>query len=348
MVLSGTLFSLPYSLLWRIAQRFGKQPQLAFYCAEMVDFHCFEPVRKHLPDVTYIASDPKVRQALRNLGIEARRGLIFPRALVMCRHATHKFPCSRMLRIGLRHGAYHFKRLSKAANYNQFDLYLFTSQADLAAAEEIGVKVGKAVGFPRLDPVFNGSLPEDAITGLRRELKLDPHRPTLLFTATWDKSGMSALRHWHDRLAELTPRYNILATIHPWTDREYRKNIRSTPGVCFVRGADLIPYILLADVVIGDTSSLLADCSALGKPLITFRTVKGRRSLPEIDQLLSQISLRIKSFEELPAAVDRLLKEPKLLKQGQSEANRVMFDELDGKAGERAAAEILKLLGEPK
>ncbi|MGC9362312.1 MAG: CDP-glycerol glycerophosphotransferase family protein, partial [Candidatus Syntrophosphaera sp.] len=319
-------------------------PDLVFYCGQMIDHHCFDPVRKHLPEVTYATSNPALKRELDRLGIVAKRLPVFPRAVIMCRHATHRFPCDKITKIGLRHGAYHFKRLTGADNYNRFDLYLFTSRADLQAAETIGVKTGMAVGFPRLDPAFDGSITEEDLSRLRKELKLDPARPVLLFTATWEKSGMSAIHLWYDRLSELTSRYDILVTAHPWTGRKYLEKIEATPGVRLLREVDLTPHLMLADVVIGDTSSLLGDCSALGRPIVTFKTGKAPRSLEEIDRLLDLFSLRVTSFAQVPAAVERLLEDPRLLEQGRREANRIMFDALDGKAGQRAAAEILKIL----
>jgi hypothetical protein len=344
LVFSEYLLKLPYTLLWHVMRRLTKQPDLVFYCAEMIDHHCFEPVRKHLPDVTYATSNPHVKRELARLGITAKRLPVFPKAVIMCRHATHRFPCPGITKIGLRHGAYHFKRLTGADNYNKFDLFLFTSEADLKAAEAIGVKTGKAVGFPRLDPAFDGSITKEDLSRLRKELKLDPARPVLLFTATWEKSGMSAIHLWHDRLSEFTSRYNILVTAHPWTGRKYLEKIEATPEVRLLREADLTPHLMLADTVIGDTSSLLGDCSALGRPIVTFKTGKAPRSLEEIGRLLDLVSLRVTSFAQVPAAVERLLENPQLLEKGRREANRTMFDALDGKAGQRAAAEILKIL----
>lgn len=348
MVFSYYLAKPVYTLWWRLLNLFSRRREVVFYCAEMIDYYSFAPVLKLLSGLTFASSNPAVKKDLAKQGIAVKSLPVFPKAVIMCRHATHKFPCSRVLKIGLRHGPYHFKRLTKAANYNQFDLYFFSSEADLRAAEAIGVTVGKAIGFPRLDPAFNGDLLPETIPRLRKELKLDPTKPTLLFTATWDKSGMSGLSLWFDRLSELTPDHNVLVTTHPWTERRYLETIQSTPGVHFIRSADLLPYISLADICIGDTSSLLAECCALHKSIIIFRTSKSRRSLEEIDQLLAQMSLAIHEFAELKPSIRKCLETPGLLREGQQKANAIMFDTLDGKAGERAAAEIIKLLPELK
>ncbi len=348
MVLSGELFRIQYTFFWHLAQWLFRPDQIVFYCPEMIDYYSFAPVLKHLPPIKIASNSAEVRRQLAPKGIAVKRLPAFPRCVVMCRHATHRFPCSSIVKVGLRHGAYHFKRLTRADNYNRFDLYLFTSQSDLEAALDIGVKVGQAVGFPRLDPAFDGSITKDTLDALSADLKLDPSKSTLLFTATWDKSGMSGIVLWHDRLCELASKHNILVTAHPWTDKRFLTKVKAAPGVRFLKTTDLTPYIMLADIVIGDTSSLLADCSALGKQIIRFRTGKARRSLEEIDTLLDMMSVSISTFEELPPAIDRLCKNPEQLKGGQAKANAVMFDILDGKAGKRAADAITELLQERK
>ena len=131
----------------------------------------------------------------------------------------------------MRHGPYHFKRMTKAANYNQFDLFMFSSSKDLEMAVDIGVKVGKAIGFPRLDPALDGSIGPEDIASLSSTLNLKPGLPTLLFTATWSKSGMSAVDKWYDRLDAFTSQYNVLVTLHPWTESKYRDAIYSTEGL---------------------------------------------------------------------------------------------------------------------
>ncbi len=48
-------------------------------------------------------------------------------------------------------------------------------------------------------------------------------------TATWDKSGQSAVERWADKLAPLTQRYNVMVTVHPWTSAHFIEQIRSGP-----------------------------------------------------------------------------------------------------------------------
>jgi hypothetical protein len=348
MVFSEALLRYPYTLLWHLVRSLSKPAPVVAYCAEVMDWQSLAPVLKHLAPVPVVTTNPGVKRYLREKGIACHGLPSFPRAVIMCRHATHRFPCSGIIKIGLRHGPYHFKRMTKAANYNRFDLYLFSSVADLKAAEAIGVRVGKAVGFPRLDPAFDGTITPGQLEELKRGRKLDPGKPVLLFTATWDRSGMSGIGHWYDKLEQLANSYNVVVTVHPWTAEAYVERIKATRGVGFLEEADLLPWLMLADICIGDTSSLLAECSALSKPIVTFRTPTARRSLDEIELILKDISLQVESFGELIKALETLISEPGLLREGQARANQTMFDILDGKASLRAAKEIIKLIPELK
>ncbi|PKN78246.1 MAG: hypothetical protein CVU48_08920 [Candidatus Cloacimonetes bacterium HGW-Cloacimonetes-1] len=348
MVFSQYLLSVPYSMVWFLLRLFSPKRPVVFYCAELIDYYTFAPVQKQLSSVSIVSNNPEVIRFLAARGIPCRRLPVFPKAVIMCRHATHKFPFSGIIKIGMRHGPYHFKRMTKAANYNQFDLFMFTSGKDLEMAVEIGVTVGKAIGFPRLDPALGGSISTAEIANLRKFLNLNPALPTLLFTATWSKSGMSAVDKWYDKLGSFIDQYNVLVTLHPWTETKYRDPICATQGVVYVTDADLTPYIMLSDLCIGDVSSLLAECSALGKPIVSFKTPRAARSLDEIEELMDMISVRIGGIDELSGTIDEVLLDPHKYFPQRDEANRIMFDDLDGKAGLRAAKEIIRLIPELK
>lgn len=346
MVFSETLLRLPYSLIWHLLRILNSLEPVVVYCQELIDYYSISPVLEHLGKTLIITRNKELIAILKRKQIPFGKMPSFPKAVIMCRHATHKFPCSPIVKIGMRHGPYHFKRMTMAKNYNRFDLYLFSSLADLQAAEEIGVHCGKAVGFPRLDAMRDGSISPSDLDRLKEKLQLDDRKPVLLFSATWDKSGMSAVQNWYNRLHTITARYNILVTLHPWTEKSIARRIEATEGVHLIHDANLLPYIMLADVCIGDTSSLLAEFSALSKPIITFKTERAKRSLDEIEELISMISLPISSFNELEKAIETLLNAPEHLKDKQMKANHIMFDAFDGKASQRAAAQIIKLIPE--
>jgi len=344
MVLSQYLLRIPYSLIWHLKKLLKIPMPIVFYTAELIDYYAFAPVLIHLKPLTLVSPNLEVRTHLKELGIPCQARNLFPRAVIMCRHSTHKFPCKSIIKIGLRHGAYHFKRLTKAANYNQFDLYMFSSTKDLEAAISIGVTCGKAIGFPRLDPALRREYTTVHISALRDKYQIQKDKACLFFCATWSKSGMSAIELWYDKLDGLKDRYNILVSVHPWTPKAIVNHITMIDGFRLVDSSDSLPLITQTDVCIGDSSSMLAEFCALDIPIITFKTSKARRSLDEIEELIASFSLQISSFSELEEAVQALLADSNYLAEGRKRAKQIMFDNLDGSASNRAAAEILKLI----
>jgi CDP-glycerol glycerophosphotransferase (TagB/SpsB family) len=299
----------------------------------------FEAVQKHLPPVP-VVSGGGARPYLGSRGVASARLPAFPQAAIMFRHAAHKFPEGRIVKIGLAHGAYRFKRFTRAANYNAFDVYMATSSQEVEWGKRFGIKTAVAVGSPKLDPLFDGTYGPEALDSYRQRASLDPAKPTVIFTTTWDRSGMSAIERWVERLGGLTQDYNILATVHPWTSRRYVEMLKRTAPVYFIDDPNVVPYLAVSDLLVGDCSSIIAEFCALNRPIVTFRVGKAKRSLPEISELLEGISTRIDGFDELPAAIEAGLKHPERKSEERSRANRLMFDDLDGKAGLRAAAVI--------
>lgn len=93
---------------------------------------------------------------------------------------------------------------------------------------------------------------------------------------------MSAIGIWLPRLREIMPRWNVLVTLHPWVSASYRKALNRMRGVNVVKQVDLLKAMLCADVCVGDQSSILAECCALNKGMVTFRTPPQPDHLPRL------------------------------------------------------------------
>jgi CDP-glycerol glycerophosphotransferase (TagB/SpsB family) len=308
-----------------------------------MDYVIFEAIQKYLPTVP-IVSGSRARPYLQSRGIASARMPSFPRAVIMFRHATHKFPEERITKIGLAHGAYRFKRFTRAANYNAFDVYMATSSQEVEWGREFGIATAVAVGAPKLDPLFDGTLDSKALDAYRERINLDPAKPVVIFTATWDRSGMSAIDRWVGQVAGLSGDYNILVTVHPWTSKKYVEHLKKLPAARFIDDPDIVPYLAISDMLVGDCSSIIAEFCTLDRPIVTFTVGRTERSLPEISDLLDRISTRIRDFREIPRAIEENLRDPGAKSQERCQANRLMFDRLDGKAGQRAAAIIRELV----
>lgn len=339
MVLSYYLLKPFYSLAWRTLNLIQKRRETVFYCHTPVDMENWLPVQKYLKPIRVVTDKKNTYRTLMNRGIKVSRMPIFPKAVIMCRVSAHKFPSRGVLKIGMAHGAYHFKRMTSAKNYRPFSLYLFTSKRDLENAQKAGVSSGKVGGFPKLDPYLPVKHNDAEDIRLRRV--------RVLFTATYDQSGMSAIRLWLPHLSSLTARFEIYVSVHPWTKQEYIDKIKAIPQLHFIEGNPL-SYIQKADLCVVDTSSIIAECTALGKPLISWIVPDAPRTVPEINEILDKISIRIKDFSELIPAIEKVIAQPGMFSKERAWANTIFFDPLDGKAGKRSAHTISKLLPELK
>ncbi|MBD3290496.1 hypothetical protein GF337_16955 [candidate division KSB1 bacterium] len=347
MVFSYYLYKYPYKLGWYFFRLLKKNPDFVVYLADPLDYVVLKPIIKHLPPVEYACKNRKTRKYLDNLSIPNKRLPSFPKTVLMCRHAAHKFSVRKIQRFGCRHGAYHFKEFTHASSYNAFNLYFVTSRKEVEIAEANSISSTRAIGFPKLDPAFDGTLNESTLKPFRKKAKLDPRRKTLIFTTTWDNSGMSAIERWIDELPSLANVYNVLVTVHPWMSSQYIDRLRGMSDIYFIEEPDALPYLMLADVMIADHSSIIAEFCALDKPIITFATPQQERSPAEIRKLLKNISIRVNNFTEMRHAIETCLANPAAKQAQRQAANSLMFDQfLDGNAGKRVAEMILREINE--
>lgn len=341
MVLSYYLWKYPYKILWKISKYLGKQVKIAVYIAEEMDYIVLESVIKHLPEVDYIATKSSIIKFLNTKGIHNIHRLAFPEIIIMCRHSTHRFPEEKIIKFGFRHGVYHFKAFAGTKYYNAFNLYFMTSPKEVDIAEQLGIHCTKSIGFPKLDNAFNGSISEEQLEKYKKEAGLEYNKKTIIFSSTWDGSGMSAVEKWADKLHLFTSEYNILVTLHPWVSEKYVRMVKSNKNVFFIDGPDVLPWLMIADVMVGDISSIIGEFCALNKPIVTFKISNAKRIVPEILDILSNISIQIDDTSMLGAALKHSIENPQEKSDERRKANSIMFDKLDGCAGRRAAYEII-------
>ncbi len=339
MTLLDYLLPLLYWPMWKMASLLGRAIPLAFYAADPLDYEMFLPIQKHLKQtVECIAANSKTAAYFKKNKIPFRRYPAFPRAVIMGRHEAYKFPVKKMIRIGFDHGLYQFKRWTSPRYYNQFDVYFVSSEHQAQIAAQKGIRTVRAVGYPKLDKAFDGSIGLNDLRELKKKLGLDSAKPTIIFTSTWDVGGLSAITRWIGRVGELTERYNILLTAHPWTKPRLLEQLKRIPGTFFLQESDVTPYLMLSDVFVGDYNSLIGEFCALDKPIITFRVRQdSSRALPEVQKMIADISLQVDSFDEIPQAIEHCLRYPNEKQAARQKANRILFMALDGQAGKRAA-----------
>ncbi len=326
--------ALPYKFGWYVSKLFNKKQQIDFLCGGHADYICFQSIHKLMPEIRIVARSKQVQRTLSEYDIESILYPTYPDIVIMARHLARKYPVKKIAKIGMRHGAYHFKDFVSSHKYQAFDTYMFTSEHEVKYAETKDIMCGVPIGFPKIDPMFNGQITNEQLDKLRNELGLSKEKLTVLFTATWDKSNYSAIDKWIDRVNELKADFNVLVTVHQWTTPAKVEKLKRT--TTFIEDKNILPYLLLADVMIADISSIIAEFNSLDKPIITFRIPAFKRLTDEIIGMLDEMTYRIDTFDELKPMLKRALDNPNELSEARTRYNKLMFDELDGKASERA------------
>lgn len=336
---------IPYWIGWKLHHQAKNKPTIDFYCDNITDYVCFKKILEHFPQVRVVAKNKQVKRQLTNYGVESIVYPSYPDIVIMCRHSAWRYPLKSIIKIGMRHGPYHFKDFIKAKSYNQFDSYLFTSPTEAKQAQELGIKNGVGVGFPKLDDAFDGTITLEQLQELRQKLQLDLDKPTVIFSATWSENDYSAILKWYDKLELIAEQYNILVTVHEWTPESIKQRLRETPNIDFIEEKEILPYLMLADLMVGDISSIIAEFTALNKPVITYRIPVGGRISAEIVEMLDEITYRVDTFAEMQQAIVQIIETKEDIHQERREFyNKRMFGELDGKAHLRAKSVIERYL----
>lgn len=342
MTFSYYIYKIPYSLIWKISKLFRKKQTIAFYCDNELDFEVFKNI--NIENSYYISRNKRVLDHLKSKGIASKIWPSYPDVVIMARHAHYRFPCNNIIKIGLRHGPYHFKKMINASKYNKFDLFLMTSEKEVEIGNKLGITSAVSGGFPKLDSLLNDSINSDSLEKLSSKLKIDKNKKTLLFSATWNNSGMSAIEKWYNRLSEISYKYNILVTVHPFTDDLYKNAIRNNEETTYIEDDDLYPYMKLSDALISDTSSIIAEYCTLYKPIICFNTDNADRTDPEVTKIIDNISLKVNDFVELTSKLTGELSDPTKRKKEQKIAVKLFFDDDKPDKGEKASKIILEYI----
>ncbi len=337
MQLSSYLYTLPYRIFWHLSKYRNRLIPCVIYCAEPLDYTILQPVVRHLKmPCVYAAKNKRTADYLHKQGCAVYRMPVFPEMVLMARHSTWKFPVPAIRKYGFRHGPYHFKTFTSVRNYRPFTLFFLTSNAEEAEARKMGLDNVTAVGYPRLDPAFDGSWTEEKLRDFRKDKLNDNKKPVLLFSATWEKSGMSAVERWYRRLNELTNDYAVCVTLHPWISREVFHEIKNTPDIFLAGTDDLLPLMMLADCTISDTSSIIGEFIALDKRIITFRTGRAKRKPDSLDSILDKAGYRVDSFDDLKQTLTQYIHSEDPYTHSRHELCKHFFCNL-GYAGKHAA-----------
>ncbi|WP_213135253.1 glycosyltransferase [Citrobacter sp. FP75] len=214
----------------------------------------------------------------------------------------------------------------------------------------------KVVGNPRFDEWHNATYDKT----LPESLKLDAKKPTILYAPTY--GALSSLPQWAESLSRLSHEYNVVTKLHHGTLHRPEEAASLALAQRFLKKRvdnpqHLLALIARADYILTDSSGFIFDAIHMNKRVILL-SWPGMTSLLDGQQSFStpdSADQRIRDI--LPVAHDMQALRTALsdtFDWGSLEAplddirHRYCDAFMDGKAGERAAQEIVNVIETPK
>jgi len=213
----------------------------------------------------------------------------------------------------------------------------------------------RLVGMPKSDCLVDGSLERDAILAGQG---LNPARPSVLYAPTWTPySSLNAIGEEVIR-GLVDAGYTVLVKPH---DHSFELSYASSGGIDWnarlrplldrphgrlVRDGNAAPWLVAADVLVSDHSSVGFEYLLLDRPLIRIESPEliQRAGIPEeYVALMASASTTVRTAQHVLAGVERALADPA---RG-SDARRRVAAELfyrPGGATRRAVHEMYELM----
>lgn len=224
-----------------------------------------------------------------------------------------------------------------------------------SGAVDKGSSAIRLVGMPKSDCLVDGTLNRDAIL---ESHGLDPRGTTVLYAPTWTRfSSLNAMGE--DVVRQLVDAgYTVIVKLHENSlDRAYENSggvdwaARLTPILARGRGhlatsGDASPWLVAADVLITDHSSVGFEYLLLDRPLVRIEMpelIRQANIADEYVNLLAEAATSVTSADGVVAAVANGVAHPEEL----SERRRRVAEDLfhgPGRATERAVHELYALM----
>ncbi|HQW76016.1 MAG: CDP-glycerol glycerophosphotransferase family protein [Dokdonella sp.] len=174
-----------------------------------------------------------------------------------------------------------------------FDLYCTQGPSTTEPFQQLARRHGHfavvETGWPKLDPLF-------AANGKLQELPAANGRKVCMYAATFTH-GLSSANALYAQIARQVAsgeRYWLL-TLHPKADEDVRERYRALSGANaqFFEAHQLTRMMSAADLLVSDTSSVVAEFLVQGKPVVTFRNRSPKPCMIDIgDPQMLEAALR--------------------------------------------------------
>jgi CDP-glycerol glycerophosphotransferase (TagB/SpsB family) len=210
------------------------------------------------------------------------------------------------------------------------------------------------VGYPKLDPVFQGALDREDITA---RYGLDPGKKTVLFAPTYKPTCIDKVR---EEIFEQTRDHNLIIKLHQyswrgkyaphWHHRLYEKAVERYAHARLIPPEEhnIIPFIYVADTMLSEASSTIFEFLALGKIGIIFdlecEGLSHHDGMPILDEdnrmFLEGAFVHIRDARGIGGAVERALHPDAAMTARAEEMRNFLFYRLDGHASDRIVSII--------
>ena len=209
----------------------------------------------------------------------------------------------------------------------------------------------RLVGMPKSDCLIDGTYSRE---GVLRAHGLDPARPTVLYAPTWTRfSSLNAMGA--DVVAGLVRAgFHVLVKLHEnsldpapensggvnWVAR--LEPLLANGGGLLIRSSDASPWLVAADVLVTDHSSIGFEYLLLDRPLVRIdmpELIARANVAPEYVELLVSAATSVSDAAGTVRAVERAAAEP----GGLSAARRAVADELFHAPGRATALAVQEL-----
>jgi hypothetical protein len=224
-----------------------------------------------------------------------------------------------------------------------------------AGAIDADSPAARLVGYPKLDCLVDGTLKRDKVL---TSLGIDPASRTVLYAPTWSpysslnvmgeelikqlsKAGHKVIVKLHDR--SRSPQYMHSGGVD-WARR--LEPIMKESGGHLATESDASPYLVAADVLITDHSSVGFEYLLLNRPLIRIEMpelIASTNILSDYVSLLAEAAITVRAPAEAAAAVERGFAEPSHKSSSRKSVAEDLFH-LPGTATARAVCELYEVL----
>jgi len=348
-----TLFDLAF-------EQFARHTRVLFVMSDAYGFACQAPVIRELrqfPDLevkvtTDKPRDPKTIE-LENAADSAlfhehylspSRARFTKWHMVVDTHINGFYPAFNALRVYMHHGPGYGNTGNKNAVAERYEIFCGLSEMERDWLNKLypglfgQLRVFFPVGFPKSDALYQKRFDRGDVLS---KLNL-PNRTTILITSHWQKQGI--LRYLSDgplrKLALAFPDYNIIQTGHPWLwqnnhniPEEWRKDLlnqfeelgRRYGNVRFVQTSNVETLLCAADLLVGDSSSVMTTYSLMDRPIVFFDNPSYQFATPELKQIFMNASHPFSRMGDLVCAAREALSNPEIKAEGRAQMRSAFY-----------------------